>query len=53
MSNDKSCLCGSPKRREQIRCTDCDKGLSKCKTSKERTEFFVNKVKQNQVVNKD
>jgi hypothetical protein len=48
MNNEKECLCGSPKRREQNWCSDCDEGLSKCNTSQERMEFYLKKSKQNQ-----
>jgi len=48
MSEEKKCLCGSPKRREQNWCDDCDQNLSKCETSEQRTAYFLEKVKKNQ-----
>ena len=47
MSNDKECVCGSSKRREQNFCDECHENFSKCKTSTERMEYLIPKMKKN------
>ncbi len=47
MNKDKECLCGSIKRREQHLCDECHENFYKCKTSTERMEYFLKKVRDN------